>query len=131
MKKASIGDICKSIFWYILLLLPLLIILFTFISSSMSYDDGGLMTVAYNFLDNLPSSFLDGWQDSVIYTGVVHPIYNYFVPSTSSTGHFMEFYLVYFILCVFFRIVIEVVLFIPTVLSNVFDGFKNDSKKEF
>ena len=131
MKKTSIAELCKTIFWYVLLLLPILIILATFIASPMSYDDTGVMTVAYKFLDNLPSSFLNGWQESVIYTSAVHPIYNYFVPTTSSTGNFMEFYLVYFILCVLFRIVLEVVLFIPTVLSNVFDGFKKDSKKEF
>lgn len=109
MKKVAI----RKVLWYFIIALPLLIYLFSCLHNAVTFDDVMSNFVPADVTNVVKDTLSQIFQNVDIYNSLSDGVINYFV---------------YFVGIEFVHLILDMLLFLPTLLHNAFDKFCGSSK---
>lgn len=114
MRKRTISNLFDKVFWYLVLLLPIIMYLLTYLTVRLNINDSyntnfaGLFSV--ETLDSFFSTSFSGFQDNVMYSAFV-TFFGYFDGLT--VGVFLPTYLSYCVYVEIAHVAFDFFVFIP------------------
>lgn len=104
MSKRKFADFCNRLFWHIIYLFPLILIVILSIPTDANVVDSSLFSIVFENIGITSDNFISNLFSSV---GA------YFDSNIFVNGTLLNYYLTYLTICVLFRCLYEVMVFVP------------------